>query len=206
MLAMQLDEFVAGFAEGLRLADAGRPVARNKRSGVPFGAGIGPHTESETVTLALDAVKFEEHARLRREVPYPADSRSRCDLVVGSDPSWAIEMKMLRLLGDNGKPNDNMLMHILSPYPAHRSAVTDCMKLLRSGFTHRKAIVIFAYHYDSWPADPAIAAFELLAERDVVLEAVAPALATDLVHPVHAQCIVFGWEIEPRGATQDIAR
>ena len=23
-------------------------------------------------------------------------------------------------------PNDNILMHILSPYPAHRSAVTDC--------------------------------------------------------------------------------
>ena len=30
----------------------------------------------------------------------------------------------LRLKGDNGKPNDNMLMHILSPYPQHRSALT----------------------------------------------------------------------------------
>ena len=35
---------------------------------------------------------------------------------------WAIEVKMLRLMGDNGKPNDNMLMHILSPYERHRSA------------------------------------------------------------------------------------
>jgi hypothetical protein len=32
---------------------------------------------------------------------------------------WAIEVKMLRLMGDNGKLNDNMVMHILSPYPAH---------------------------------------------------------------------------------------
>lgn len=32
-------------------------------------------------------------------------------------------------LGDNGKPNDNMIMHILSPYPDHRSALTDCSKL-----------------------------------------------------------------------------
>jgi hypothetical protein len=39
---------------------------------------------------------------------------------------------MLRLMGDNGKPNDNMLMHILSPYPSHRSALTDCQKLLRA--------------------------------------------------------------------------
>jgi hypothetical protein len=27
----------------------------------------------------------------------------------------AIEVKMLRLMGDNGKLNDNMVMHILSP-------------------------------------------------------------------------------------------
>jgi len=31
-------------------------------------------------------------------------------------------------MGDNGKPNDNMLMHILSPYPAHRSALTVVME------------------------------------------------------------------------------
>ena len=39
---------------------------------------------------------------------------------------------MLRFLGDNGKPNDNILMHVLSPYPQHRSALTDCEKLARS--------------------------------------------------------------------------
>jgi len=43
-------------------------------------------------------------------------------------------VKMLRLMGDNSKPNDNMLMHILSPYPSHRSALTDCQKLAASGF------------------------------------------------------------------------
>jgi hypothetical protein len=41
-----------------------------------------------------------------------------------------------RILGDNGKLNDNMLMHILSPYPQHRSAVTDCNKL-RAGTISR---------------------------------------------------------------------
>ena len=45
---------------------------------------------------------------------------------------WAIEAKMLRMFGDNGKLNDNMLMHVLSPYPAHRSALTDCGKLAHS--------------------------------------------------------------------------
>jgi hypothetical protein len=36
---------------------------------------------------------------------------------------------MLRIFGDNGKLNDNMLMHVLSFYPAHLSALTDCGKL-----------------------------------------------------------------------------
>jgi hypothetical protein len=50
---------------------------------------------------------------------------------------------MLRLMGDNGKPNDNMLMHILSPYPAHRSAVTDCAKLVRSWGSLSRSISVF---------------------------------------------------------------
>lgn len=58
---------------------------------------------------------------------------------------------MLRMFGDNGKLNDNMLMHVLSPYPAHRSALTDCQKLVRSALPGRKAIVVFGYGYNDWP-------------------------------------------------------
>lgn len=58
---------------------------------------------------------------------------------------------MLRIMGDNGKPNDNTLMHILSPYPAHRSALTDADKLARSSLPGEKAIVIYAYEYPLCP-------------------------------------------------------
>ena len=47
---------------------------------------------------------------------------------------WAIEVKMHRCMGDNGKPNGNMLLQLLSPSPAHRKAVTDSAKLVQSGF------------------------------------------------------------------------
>lgn len=70
---------------------------------------------------------------------------------------------MLRLMGDNGKPNDNMLMHILSPYPADRSALTDCSKLLTSGPGDRQAVIIYGFDYPGLPMDPAIEAFETLA-------------------------------------------
>lgn len=53
-----------------------------------------------------------------------------------------MEVKMLRLMGDNGKPNDNILMHILSPYPEHRSALTDCDKLRGSNLSDRCAVMI----------------------------------------------------------------
>lgn len=76
---------------------------------------------------------------------------------------------MLRIMGDNGKPNDNMLMHILSPYPNDRSALTDCRKLVESNLDGRNAIVIYGFDYPGLPMDPAIEAFEVLAARWVTL-------------------------------------
>lgn len=192
---MEIEDFVQLLAEGIAQADAAGPTALSKRSGTPYQPGIGPHTEGETVTLALNALPVGQLPPLEREVPYPRVARSRCDVVFGGQQPWAIELKMLRLMGDNGKPNDNMLMHILSPYPAHRSAVTDCAKLARSGFSQRKAIVIFGYDYEHWGMDPAIAAFEVLAQQTVALRPVPPAKFQGLVHPVHRAGRVFGWEV-----------
>ena len=47
-------------------------------------------------------------------------------------------------MDDNGNPNDNMIMHILSPYPEHRSALTDWNKLVASSLAALKAILIYA--------------------------------------------------------------
>jgi hypothetical protein len=96
-------------------------------------------------------------------VAYRNLPRQKCDLCIGTSPawSWVIEVKLLRFLGDNGQPNDNILMHILSPYPAHRSALTDCNKLIASGMAGRKAIIIYGFESDDWPLEPAIKSFEL---------------------------------------------
>ena len=102
---------------------------------------------------------------------------------------------MLRLMGDNGKPNDNILMHILSPYPEHRSALTDCAKLLRSSLGHRKAVVIYGYEYDGWPMEPAISAFETLARQSVELGNRQSVSFDGLVPPVHRRGQVMGWEL-----------
>lgn len=100
-------------------------------------------------------------------------------------------------MGDNGKTNDNILMHILSPYPAHRSALTDCEKLVDAALGEQKAILIYGYDYPDWPMEPVIEAFELLAAQRVQLGPRAVAAFDQLVHPVHQQGRVSGWELKP---------
>jgi hypothetical protein len=130
-------------------------------------------------------------------VRYPIQVRQACDVCIGVAPdwSWACEFKLLRMLGDNGKPNDNMLMHILSPYPQHRSAVTDCVKLIHSGFSCSKAVVIFGYDSEEYPLELAVSAFEALAGAVVELGARAEERFDNLRHPVHRCGAVYGWEL-----------
>lgn len=163
-------------------------------SGRLYSPGIGPHTESATIELVLDEIRGScpSGPEAATSVPYPG-SRQRCDVVV--DGEWAIEAKLLRFMGDNGKRNDNMLSHILSPYPTDRSALTDCDKLASAGFLERRAIVIFGYDYDDCPMDPAIEAFEVLATARHRLGTRAEAAFEGLVHPVHQRGRVFAWEL-----------
>ena len=192
---IQLSQFAEALAEGIEKADSKRPVAFNQRSRKPFQPGIGPHTEADTLELALAALPPARLPPVRLQVPYPAVSRQSCDLVLAGSPGWAIEVKMLRLYGDNGKTNDNMLLHLLSPYAKHRSAVTDCEKLNGSGFPQRKAIVIFGYESKDLPLAEGIDAFEALARQRVALSGPCVAAFENLVHPVHACGCVYGWEI-----------
>lgn len=193
-------QFVRDFAMGIKLADQKKPIAVNARRGIPFQAGIGPHSENDTLKLVMDELHQSppgKYADFSMNVRYPLNLQKKCDLCLGKHPNWdwAVELKMLRLFGDNGRANDNMLMHILSPYPAHRSALTDCEKLIGSGLMGRKAILIYGFEDARFPLEPAIRAFELLAADRVEL---GPRIQTefdDLIHPVHRKGAVFAWEI-----------
>jgi hypothetical protein len=143
------------------------------------------------------------YGAVRTGVPYPNAPRQKCDLLIAPSDSgsWAVEVKMLRFMGDNGKPNDNMLMHILSPYPNHRSALTDCQKLVGSGFEEPYALLIYGYDYDDWPMEPAVEAFEQLARYRVQLGSRHFARFNGLIHPIHRRGGVFVWEISSPSST-----
>ena len=184
-------------AAAVMTVDALQPVAKNKRSGVSFEAGLGPHSEAETLSLVFSEAKRAHpdcYAGVAISVPYPNNPRQRCDVkLITPDGPLFIEGKLLRLKGDNGKPNDNMLMHILSPYQRHRSALTDCVKLASSGIADARAVVIIGYTYDDMPLEPAISAFETLASGK--LGSRCEAEFSGLHHRVHRSGKVMAWPV-----------
>jgi hypothetical protein len=196
-----LSTVISDFAVAIKEIDSRHPQAGNARTGVLYQPGIGPHPETQTVKLITEEIQrlFPERYmnRISTNVSYPNIKRQKCDLCIGVEPNWewVIEVKMLRRLGDNGKPNDNILMHILSPYLQDRSALTDCTKLNESQFRGRRAVVIYGYDYSEFPMDPAIEAFELLSRSSFQMGERCSASYDKLVHPVHTNGRVFGWEI-----------
>lgn len=186
------------FAAALETVDGSGPQAANARSGALFRPGIGPFSEAKAVALVAEQLaSMPGYASgVRVSVPYPSAPRQKCDLALDGNPcGWVIEVKLLRLLGDNGSPNDNMLMHVLSPYPEHRSAVTDCDKLRASGFPCSKAVLIYAFDYPGHPMMPAIDAFETLARSRGGLGPRANSPFVTPCHPVHCTGAVFAWEV-----------
>jgi hypothetical protein len=117
-----------------------------------------------------------------------------CAIGEESTWEWSVEVKMLCFRGDNGKPNDNILIHILSPYSQHRNALTDCSKLITSELVGRKAELIYGFESDSYPLEPAISAFEILASKANFIGRRHEAHFADLVHPYHQSGAVYGWE------------
>src|SRR3954470_2788831 len=120
-MPFDLSRLVQDFATAITAIDATGPIAESERvKGTLYQPGIGPHSEADTLGLVIDWLRREypePYSRCHREVPYPAATRQKCDLCfrLGENWEWAIEIKMLRVMGDNGKPNGNILMHILSP-------------------------------------------------------------------------------------------
>lgn len=167
----------------------------------PYQPGIGPFTEAETVELVVKELaslypeRYQKHAF---QVSY-FRTRQKCDICFGLVPTWewAIEVKMLRFFGDNGKPADAAITHLLSPYSSDYSAVSDCEKIVQSGLNGRKVILIYGFDFEERPLDPAIEAFEAIAQLKVHLSTRLSSSFQGLIHPVLTRGRVFAWEVLP---------
>jgi hypothetical protein len=110
-----LDQVVGDFAEAFKVMDETRPQGASRTR--TYRPGIGPLTEADVVKRALRYLQGEpqrssyQHASPKQ---YP-HSRQQCDLVIPDE--WAIEFKLLRPFGDNGKEAEHWSENVLHPYP-----------------------------------------------------------------------------------------
>jgi hypothetical protein len=183
---IELQQLVSDFADALAAVDAARPVHKT------FQPGIGPFGEAEAVRAALSWLKTARNEDYSRAVV-----KKLPDLLIPGE--WAVELKVVRPFGDNGKPAERWSENVLYPYPGNTSSLGDCIKLLGSSLPERKAVLIFGYEHTPPKVDlePAISSFEVIA-REIVLILLSPRieeLRCGLVHPVHQQLRVYGYEV-----------
>jgi hypothetical protein len=184
---------VAAFADALGRVDATRPVGASCR----FQPGCGPLTESEVTGLVLaELARGLEPFKFAHPRRYPS-ARTECDFVIPD--AWAVEVKLARPFGDNGKPAERWSENLLYPYAGNTSSLGDCLKLINSGFTKRKAVVVIGYEHTPprIALEPAIRGFEVLADRVLGIDLSQREQVTvgGLVHPFHRQATVYGWEV-----------
>jgi hypothetical protein len=189
---LELGELVEDIANALTAVDASG-VAHKQ-----FKPGIGPFGEADAVRAALGWLKSSKPDAYRA-----AATKRLPDLLIPGE--WAVELKVVRPFGDNGLPAEHWSENVLHPYPGNTSSLGDCLKLIGSRLAERKAVVIFGYEHtpEQVPVSPAVQGFELLAREllGLNLSHSEHAMRTGLIHPVHQQLRVFGYEVLARTAS-----
>ncbi len=169
---MELSLIVSRLAELLPIVDNKTTTQRASRSGsgdyIPCVGTIWEDDFTKEVISEWSSMYPSELPGFSDkwiEVKYP-NKRGNCDLcirsndynpVLGEPPyEWAIEMKYVRFIGDNGKNNDYGVTKVASPYRKDRSSVLDAERLVDFTLAKRKAIVMYGFEFDSASYDHAI--------------------------------------------------
>lgn len=185
---MDLSQVVRDVADALVNIDS---------SGVPFRTfqlGVGPYGEPQLLRAVVAQL-----VRLDRYAGKVMTRRTPDVLIVGL---WALEVKLARPFGDNGKQAENWSVNLLHPYEGNVSVIGDCLKLERWRGTKRRAAVVIGYEHTPAQMDltPLLAAFEAVASTVIGLNIGqrVEVIRAGLVHPVHQQLRVAAWELLPR--------
>jgi hypothetical protein len=182
---MDLREVVTDIATGLSALDGAGGRFRE------FQPGIGPFGEPQLVKQIA--------AHLNTLQKYGESVRTkRCpDLLIPDE--WAIEIKITRPYGDNGKEAENWSVNLLHPYRGNTSSIGDCYKLLGLSMPERKAVLVIGYEHAPAKIDltPLIKSFETIATSvaGITLGPRVEKSREGLVHPVHQTARLFAWEV-----------
>jgi hypothetical protein len=182
---MELEQVVEDVAAALVAVDG---------CGVPFKQfqpGVGPYGEPQLLAAVV------RHLNTLPAYAGAARTKRTPDLLVPG--GWALEFKLARPFGDNGKEAENWSVNLLHPYEGNVSLVGDCLKLQKLGGAERKAAVVVGYEHNPPRISlaPLLEAFELVTNRvaGIHLGPRVQVLRPGLCHPVHQQLLVAAWEV-----------
>ena len=182
---MDLDEVVSDIAAALDCIDKSGESFRT------FQPGVGPYGEPQLVGGIAGYLnqlpKYKAAVRTKR-IP---------DMLIPNE--WAIEFKITRPYGDNGKEAENWSVNLLHPYPGNVSTLGDCRKLTGLTGPERKAVVAIGYEHVPPKIDltPLIESFEAIANFVLRIE-LSPRIEVrvdNLIHPVHQCARIFAWQV-----------
>jgi hypothetical protein len=180
---MYYDELVNTIADILKLFDSEKPIHK------AFKPGIGPFGEPQIVKIIaqrLSTMAIDSHTK---RIP---------DLVVQNE--WAIEFKIVRPFGDNGKEAENWSVNMLHPYPGNVSLISDAIKLIQLDNYPNKGLFVIGYEHN--PArislDPLINSFESITRQvlHIKLGERIEYRKEGLVHPEHQVLRCIGWKLQ----------
>src|SRR2546426_3246209 len=150
---MDLAQIVKDVVSGLVAVDA---------CGIPFKQfqpGVGPYGEPQllgAVARHLNTLPTYRGAVRTKRTP---------DMLIPGE--WALEFKIARPFGDNGKEAENWSVNLLHPYAGNVSVIGDCLKLQKLNGAERKAAVVVCYEHTppQITVAPLLDAFEIVATR-----------------------------------------
>jgi hypothetical protein len=179
---MEYAEIVSAIADILKQYDSEEPVHK------AFQAGIGPFGEPQIVRVIAQRLSAQG---------IPAQTKRTPDLALQHE--WAMEFKIVRPFGDNGRKAENWSVNLLHPYAGNVSLIGDAIKLSGlGGYRHRG---LFAIGFEHSPAkvslDPLINSFELIATQvmHIALGKRIEEKRDGLVHPEHQVLRCVGWQL-----------
>ena len=163
---MDLKAIAKRFAEGLTYVDAHTSIVSYPRgiaTQPPYLPGVPTMHERDVASEFMDwwiekyPADINPSYAHQLEVPYPNLARASCDIVFSSDgtwmpePEWAVEIKRIQLVGNNGNNNDYGLAKVLSPFFKDRSLAHDLRRQQKHAFARNHACIgyVFSYSFET---------------------------------------------------------
>jgi len=180
---MEYRDLVITISDLLKEFDSERPVHK------AFQPGIGPFGEPQIVGII---------SRRLSERGILAETKRTPDLDI--QHQWAVEFKIVRPFGDNGKEAENWSVNMLHPYPGNVSLISDAIKLASlDAFPYKGLFVIgFEHKPAKISLDPLLESFEAIAQKvmGISLGERIEQKREGLVHPEHQVLRCIGWQVK----------